>query len=328
MPIIVWGGFLALILALLALDLGVFHKRDEAIGTREALVWTGIWVVVSLLFAGVVYALYSGWVPGIAPPSGLDGRSATVQYVTGYLIEKSLSFDNIFVISLVFEYFRIPLKFQHRVLFWGILGALLARGLMIGLGTALITQFSWTVYIFGAFLLFTAGKMMFASDESIDPSENPLVKLVRRIYPVSTELDGHRFFTHDQGRRAMTPLMLVLIVVESSDVIFAVDSIPAIFAVTRDPFLVFTSNIFAILGLRSLYFAIASLLDRFRYLKQSLVFVLAYVGVKMLASHHFPIPPEFSLLMILGVLGIGVVASTIAARRAERHEREGRPDQR
>ncbi|MCK6545296.1 TerC family protein [Myxococcota bacterium] len=311
-----WIGFLALVLVMLALDLGVFNKGDHVFTTREALGWTAVWVTIALLFTIVIYFMYEHHWLGIAAGTELNGREASIQYLTGYVIEKSLSLDNIFVIALVFQYFHVPTKYQHRVLFWGILGALVMRGVMIAAGAALLHSFSWTIYLFGGFLVLTAVRMMMGSTEKIDPEHNLLVRLARRFLPVSRGIESHDFFTRIDGRRAVTPLFLVLLVVESTDVVFAVDSIPAIFAVTSDPYLVFTSNIFAILGLRSLYFALASLLTEFRYLKQSLVIVLAYVGVKMLLSHHVKIPALLSLGIIATILAAGVIASIVRARRA------------
>jgi tellurite resistance protein TerC len=306
-----WGGFLVVVLGMLALDLGVFNKEDHVVGTREALTWTGVWVAISLIFNVVVYFMYENHWFGIGVESNLNGRDAAVEFFTGYLIEKSLSLDNIFVIALIFGYFKVPQKYQHRVLFWGILGALIMRGVMIAAGAAMIRSFTWMVYVFGAFLIITAVRMLVQSHEEVNPENNLLVRVAKRFFRVTPDYIGHDFFTKIDGQRAMTPLFLVLLVVESSDVLFAVDSIPAIFAVTQDPYIVFTSNIFAILGLRSLYFALASLLDRFRYLKESLVFILGYVGAKMIASHHFHIPPAFSLLVIIGILAIGVIASIV-----------------
>ncbi|MFH0982421.1 MAG: TerC family protein [Planctomycetota bacterium] len=317
MVIWLWIGFIAFVLSMIALDLGVFNRKAHVISTREGLAWTGVWVALALLFNAGVYFMYEhhwlglGW-HTIEP---LDGQQAFWKFFTGYLIEKALSLDNIFVIALIFAYFRVPRIYQHRVLFWGIMGALLMRGLMIGAGTALIRRFEWTIYVFGALLIVTAVKMLITRPETLKPERNPLVRLARRIYPVSTTFQEQRFFTRVDGRRAITPLFLVLLVVESTDVLFAVDSIPAIFAITRDPFLVFTSNIFAILGLRSLYFALAGMIEKFRYLKVSLVFVLAFVGVKMLLSHHYLIPILFSLSVIIGILLVGVLASIAGAPR-------------
>jgi tellurite resistance protein TerC len=239
------------------------------------------------------------------------------------LIEVSLSLDNVMVIALILTYFRVPPIHQHRVLFWGILGALVLRGIMIGVGAALIHRFAWVTYLFGAILIFTAVRLLILRNEDeVHPEKNPLVRIARRFYPVTTEFDGSRFFTMIDGRKTMTPLFLALLLVESTDVLFAVDSIPAIFAVTTDPFLVFTSNAFAILGLRTLYFVLAGVLDRFRYLKMSLVFILAFVGVKMLLSHTYPIPTAVSLTFLVGILSVGVIASIVDRRREE--QRAGR----
>ena len=315
--IAVWAGFLAFVLGLLALDLGVFHREVRAIRTGEALAWAAFYVTLALAFNVLVFFLYErNWLGvGISVGHPLDGRTAALQFLTGYLLEQSLSLDNVFVIALIFSYFRVPLAYQHRVLFWGILGALVMRGAMIGLGAALITRFDWVIYVFGGILILTAVRMLLAGNEEPDPEKSPVIRLARRIYPVTPELHGERFFVQLNGARAATPLFLVLLMVESSDVLFAVDSIPAIFAVTQDPFLVFTSNVFAILGLRNLYFAIAPLLNRFKYLKQSLVFILAFVGVKMILAHTQPIPTITSLSVIIGILGVGILASALAASR-------------
>jgi tellurite resistance protein TerC len=317
MTVVPWVGFIAVILVLLAVDLGVFHRRSHVVRASEAAVWTTVWVVCALLFNVAVFYLYEHHVFGIGREIGheLTGEQAALQFFTGYVIEKSLSLDNIFVIAVIFAYFGVPPQFQHRVLFYGILGALIMRGAMIAVGTVLIQQFSWVTYVFGGLLILTAVKMLIARPENVNPDRNPLVRLARRLYPVSPAPDGQRFFTRVDGRRAITPLLLVLLVVESTDVLFAVDSIPAIFAVTQDPFIVFTSNVFAILGLRALYFVLAGVMDRFRYLKMSLVFLLAYVGVKMLLAHHYPIPTLVSLAIIGGILGVGVLASVLAGQR-------------
>jgi tellurite resistance protein TerC len=317
LDIAVWAGFLAFVLGLLALDLGVFHRESRAIRTGEALAWAGFYVTLALAFNVLVFFLYErSWLGvGVTVGHPIDGRTAALQFLTGYLLEQSLSLDNVFVIALIFSYFRVPLAYQHRVLFWGILGALVMRGAMIGLGAALIARFDWIIYVFGGILILTAVRMLLAGSEEPDPEKSPVIRLARRIYPVTPELHGERFFVQLNGRRAATPLFLVLLMVESSDVLFAVDSIPAIFAVTQDPFLVFTSNVFAILGLRNLYFAIAPLLNRFKYLKQSLVFILAFVGVKMILAHTQPIPTITSLSVIIGILGVGILASALAAGR-------------
>lgn len=313
MTFLIWLAFILLILGLLALDLGVFHRKAEEQTVAEALAWSSFWIFLALAFNGIVYFLYENHFIGVAPglPGHVSGKQAALEFFTGYVLEKSLSLDNIFVIALIFSYFRIPLKYQHRVLFWGVLGALIMRGVMIGAGAVLIARFYWTTYIFGALLLLTAARMLVVSHENLEPEKSPLIRIARRFYPVTEGMREEHFFVREGGRRLMTPLLLVLLMVEGTDVLFAVDSIPAIFAVTADPFIVYTSNVFAILGLRSLYFALAPLLAYFRFLKASLVFVLAFVGVKMLISHHHPVPIAVSLSVIVGILGVGVLASVL-----------------
>jgi len=312
-----WIGFVAVVMLLLTFDLCVLNRRAHVIGMREATGWAAFYMCLALLFNVGVYFIYRHNWMGIAQSVGrpTTGRQAAIQFLTGYLVEWSLSLDNIFVIAVIFAYFRVPGRFQHRVLFWGIVGAQVMRGVMIGAGTALINRFEWVTYVFGALLLATAVKMFRSQGEEIRPEHNPLLRLAKRIYPVTTSYEENRFFPRLAGRRAITPLCLVLLVIESTDVMFAVDSIPAIFAITRDPFIVFTSNIFAILGLRSMYFALASLMNRFRYIKLGLVFVLAYVGVKMLISKHVHIPAAVSLGVIAGVLIIAMVTSVLATRK-------------
>lgn len=310
-------GFLVFVACILALDLGVFHRKDRAITIREALIWSGFWILLALLFAvGVYYAYEHHWF-GIGLEIGheLSGRQASLQYLAGYVLEKSLSLDNIFVIALIFGYFQVPLTLQHRVLFWGVIGAIAMRGVMITLGVALLVRFQWMSYVFGALLILTAVKMLVSRHDNLEPLKNPLVKAARRRFPVSPDFEGNHFTTKVNGKTAVTPLCLALLVVESSDLLFAIDSIPAILAVTTDPFLVFTSNIFAILGLRTLYFALAGLLHRFRYLKMSLVFLLVFVGVKMLLAHQYPIGVTVSLGMIVGILSVGIIASVVAGHR-------------
>ena len=311
---LIWTGFVVGVLALLALDLGVFNKRPHEISIAEALGWSAFWVTLALAFNVLVFWLYeNNWIgAGLAFPEDVSGRTAALEFLTGYLLEKSLSLDNIFVIALIFSYFRIPLAYQHRVLFWGVVGALVLRGLMIGAGAALLHGFAWMTYVFGAFLLLTAARMLVARHDNLSPEESLAVRAARRWIPFTTEFDGARFFTRRSGTKVATPLFLVLLVVETTDVMFAVDSIPAIFAVTDDPFIVYTSNVFAILGLRSLYFALAPMLEKFRYLKTSLVFVLAYIGVKMLLAHSHPIPASVSLAMVTGILGVGILASWLS----------------
>lgn len=317
MTIWLWIGFLIVVLFMLAIDLGVFHRKSHVVSIKEAAIWTATWVILALLFNIAVYFLYEHHVFGIGVESGQDllGKQAAIQFFTGYVIEKSLSLDNIFVIALIFTYFGVRAKYQHRVLFWGILGALVLRGIMIAAGTALIHRFGWMTYVFGLLLILTAVKMLVARHDNLEPDKNPLIRLARRFFAISADFEGQRFFTRVNEKRAITPLFLVLLVVESSDVLFAVDSIPAIFAVTHDPFLVFTSNVFAILGLRSLYFVLAGVMHKFRYLKMSLVFLLAYVGAKMLLADQYPIPTLASLGIIGGILSVGILASVFAGHR-------------
>jgi len=326
-PSLAWAYalFLGLVLVFLALDLGVFHREAHVVGMREAVTWTVVWIVAALLFnLGIFFAYEGHWLGlGLEVPQ-LDGSvrhvvgglEAAKLFFTGYLVEKSLSMDNVFLIALIFGYFAVPAKFQHRVLFWGILGALVMRGAMIAVGAQLIHRFSWVIYLFGGFLLFTAIKMAFMSSATINPEKNLLIRLVRRLLPVSAEYDGQKFFTRQDGRRAATPLFLALVMVEFTDLVFAVDSIPAIFAITADPFLVLTSNVFAILGLRALYFCLAGLIHRFRYLKPALVGILAFVGVKMLlVKTAYKVDNATSLAVVLAILILGVVASVVSSRR-------------
>ncbi len=307
---IVWLGFFAIFLSVLALDLFVLHRESEVMHMRQALGWTLVWVLVALSFAGLVYGVYEyHWFDWRVAADAPDGAQAAIEYITGYLLEWSLSVDNIFVIAVIFTYMKIPTQYQYRVLFWGIVGAIVLRGAMIAAGAALIHAFDWMFYVFGAILLLSAARMLKSDEESFDPGKSVLVRLARRVYPVTDQLDGERFFTRVNGRRAATPLFVTLLLVDFADVVFAVDSIPAIFAVTQEPFIVFTSNAFAILGLRSLYFAIAGLMQMFKYIKFSLVFILGFVGVKMMLHHHMNIPHAISLGVIVGFLAIGVAAS-------------------
>lgn len=312
--IIFWIGFLAFVAVMLALDLCVLNRKDHEIGVGEALKWTGVWIALAVLFGVFVFFAYENHWLGIGVHAGasLSGADAFMEYLTGYVLEKSLSLDNIFVMAAIFSYFGIPRLYQHRVLFWGILGALVLRGIFILGGTALISNFHFLMYFFGAFLVFTALKMQFSkTDEKMDPSKNFALRLVRKIFPVTDERHGHDFFLKKDGKRFATPLFLSLIVIEASDVLFAVDSIPAVFGVTLDPFLVFTSNIMAILGLRSLYFALAAMLGMFRFLKNALVVVLAFVGVKMLISSFVELPSWTSLVVVFAMIGAGIAASVL-----------------
>lgn len=312
-----WVGFICCVLLFLGLDLGLFHRRAHQVEFREALFWSLVWFGLALAFAlGLQH---------------FRTREESLQFLTGYLIELSLSMDNVFVIALVFSYFAIPSRYQHRVLFWGILGALLMRGLMIAVGAALISLFHWVLYLLGALILYTGIKMLFSKTE-VAPEKNPILRWVRKVYPVSPELDGQRFLTRWNGALALTPLALVLVMVETTDLVFALDSIPAIFAVTTKPFIVFTSNVFAILGLRSMYFVLARAIGYFRYLKVGLSVVLAFIGVKMLLAPHDGIPPlpfqveipiSVSLLVVATIILIAIVLSITAAEREKRAVRRG-----
>jgi tellurite resistance protein TerC len=312
----VWAVFFALYLSVLALDLVVLHRESKEMSVRQALGWTVVWILVALSFSGLVYGVYEyHWFGWRAAPDAPGGSEAMLQYITGYLLEWSLSVDNIFVIAIIFTYMKVPAQYQYRVLFWGIVGAILLRGAMIAAGSALIHAFDWMFYVFGAILLFSAARMLKSDEEQFDPGKSVMVRLARRVYPVTDQLDGDRFFTMVNGARAATPLFVTLLLVDFADVVFAVDSIPAIFAVTQEPFIVFTSNAFAILGLRSLYFAIAGLMMMFKYIKFSLVFILGFVGVKMMLHHHLDIPHVVSLGVIIGFLAIGIIASLWVSRR-------------
>jgi tellurite resistance protein TerC len=360
-----YAGFVALVLALLALDLGVFHRKAHVISVKEALGWSAFWIALGLAFSGFIYAGYENhWLGlGLFPdmmtlaPRAVegvgtvynDGDSATVKYLTGYLVEKSLAVDNIFVIAMLFGFFAVPQVYQHRVLFWGIVGALLMRGAMIATGAQLIQRFSWIIYVFGAFLILTGIKMLLLKTDETDPDRNVVVRLTRRLLPITERFHGQHFFvragsaaSHEPpvagaaeerdrvvdaarpGTLLATPLFLALVMVEFTDLIFAVDSIPAIFAITADPFLVFTSNVFAILGLRSLYFALAGMIHRFTYLKIALAFVLMVVGVKMMTHAWLKalLGPQFNLYLlgvVLLILGAGVAASLATARPDRGH---------
>lgn len=298
LPLWVWFAFIGAVLGMLALDLGVFHRKAHTVSVREAATWSAVWVALSLAFAALVY-VWQG------PDKGLE-------FLTGYLIEKSLAVDNIFVFVLVFSFFATPQIYQHRVLFWGVIGALVMRGIMIFLGAALIEQFHWILYVFGGLLLLTGVRMLFQKhDADVDLNKNPAVRLARRLFRVSDDYDGQKFFTVKNGVRMATPLFLVLIFIEATDLVFAVDSIPAIFAITTDPFIVFTSNVLAILGLRSMYFLLANVVHRFVYLKTGLSFILVFIGVKMLLLDVFKIPTAVSLGVVMGILTLSVVLSLL-----------------
>lgn len=305
-----WIGFNVFVLFMLALDLGVFHRHSHVVSTKEAAIWSVVWIGLAMLFNAGIYFFWDVF----SPQSSYTNSEASLAFFTGYLIEKSLSVDNIFVFVLIFTYFAVPAAYQHRVLFWGILGALLMRGMLIAVGATLLKEFHWIIYLFGAFLIFTGIKMALHRNEEVHPENNPLIKLLRRIMPVAQNYEGDKFFIRRAGILMATPLFLVLLMVESTDLIFAVDSIPAIFAVTNDPFIVYTSNVFAILGLRSLYFLLANVIDRFQYLKIGLAFVLTFVGIKMVMVDIYKIPVGISLGVIASILAISVVASLWKAR--------------
>ncbi len=313
MPIWIWLSFLVFIIFMLAIDLGLFHKKAHVVSTKEALTWTSVWVTLSLSFNVLVFFMYEYHWFGIGTQPGFEssGQEAALKYITGYLVEYSLSMDNIFVMVMISSYFLIPAVNQHTLLFWGVLGAVVLRGIMIVLGTALIAKFNWIFYVFGIILIISALKMLFMDEKELDPGKNPLINLAKKFFPITVKLDGSKFFIKKKGKWHMTPMFLALIVVETTDLIFAVDSIPAIFAITTDPFIVFTSNIFAILGLRSLYFALANMLNRFQYLKYSLVALLAFIGMKMLVVQFIHIPILLSLGIIVAILALGIVVSLI-----------------
>jgi len=300
--VLLWIVFNAFVLGMLALDLLVFHRKAHAVSLREAFTWSVVWISLALIFNLGIYYLW--------------GSEKAMEFLAGYLIEKSLSVDNIFVFIMIFSYFAVPPMYEHRILFWGILGALIMRAIFIAAGAALLSAFHWIIYIFGGFLIITGIKMFFAGDEKIEPEKNPAVVLLRRWMPITNDYHGQRFFVRIEGRRWATPLFVVLLVIETTDVIFAVDSIPAIFAITLDPFIVYTSNIFAILGLRALYFLLAGILDMFRYLKVGLSFVLCFVGIKMMIVDFYKIPIAVSLAVVAGILVISIVASLVKTKLA------------
>jgi len=304
-----WIGFILFILLCIAVDMGAFNRRARIVTFREALLWSCVWCALAMLFGVLV--------------GHLRGREEATEFITGYLIELSLSLDNILVIALIFTAFHIPLEYQRRVLVFGILGALLMRGVMIGAGAALVEHFKWVLYIFGVFLVFTGAKMFFSKHEAVEPENNHVIRFARKFFPVSPTLDGQNFLTKLNGRKALTPLALVLLLVETTDLIFAVDSVPAVFAVTQKAFIVFTSNVFAILGLRSLYFLLAGAIGMFRYLKAGLSVVLVFVGAKMLLDPHdhpaqwfqVKIPTNLSLLVVAFILAVAIGLSVMVARK-------------
>ena len=302
-----WGGFTAFVLVMLALDLGVFHRKAHEVRFREALTWSVVWVALALTFNALIWFWFG-------PTKGLE-------FLTGYVIEKALSVDNIFVFLVIFSYFAVPSAYQHRVLFWGILGALVMRAIFIAAGAALITQFHWIIYVFGGVLLLTGVKLFVQRNAHMQPEKNPVLRLFRRFVPTVPEFHGQRFTVVKAGKRYATPLLAVLVLVEATDLVFAVDSIPAVFAVTQDPFIVYTSNIFAILGLRAMFFMLAGVMDRFRYLKPGLAAVLVFVGAKMMLTDIYKIPIGVSLGVVAGILAVAVVASLVVTGREQRAAR-------
>ncbi len=296
-----WLAFFSIITFMLVLDLGVFHKKVHKVSIKESLAWTGVWIALAMMFNAWVYHTM--------------GEQKGLEFLSGYLIEKALSVDNIFVISLIFTYFRVPAQYQHRVLFWGVLGALFFRIIFIFAGVALINKFSWMIYVFGVFLIFTGLKMLKGEEKTIDIEHNPMIKLVKRFFKITKEFDGQNFRTHHAGVNHFTPLFLVLVMIETTDIIFAVDSIPAILAITPDPYIVFTSNVFAILGLRSLYFALNGIMEMFEYINYALSGILVFVGVKMIIAPWYHVPTIFSVAIIFAFLIISIVASIYFPRK-------------
>jgi tellurite resistance protein TerC len=302
--VFLWVVFNVFVLGILAVDLLVLHRKAHTVSLREALAWSCVWVSLALAFGVGIYVI--------------QGGEKALEFLTGYVIEWSLSVDNLFVFLVIFSYFSVPPIYQHRVLFWGILGALVLRALFIATGTALLANFHWMIYVFGAFLIFTGIKLLFVGEEKIEPEKNPAVRLVRRFVKITPEYQGQRFFVRKDGKLWATPLFLVLVVVETTDVIFAIDSIPAIFGITLDPFIVYTSNVFAILGLRALFFLLAGVMEMFRYLRVGLSFVLCFVGLKMLIAEFYKIPIGISLGVVGGILMISILASMLKQRQEER----------
>jgi tellurite resistance protein TerC len=302
----VWAGFLLFVVAMLVIDLGLFHKKSHEVKIKEALIWSAVWISLALIFNFLIY-LYLG-------------KIKALEFLTGYLIEKSLSVDNLFVFIMVFSFFNVESKYQHKILFWGILGALVFRAIFIFAGVALINNFHWIIYLFGAFLIYTGFKMLKQKEEKFDPSKNILVRIFKFFMPVTPQIKGNKFFVRINKKLYATPLFLVLLIIEFTDLIFAVDSIPAILAISNDPFIIFTSNVFAILGLRALYFALAGITKYFRFLKYGLSAILIFVGIKMCISGFFKFPVLISLLVILGILTISVLSSVIIKEKSKNQD--------
>lgn len=311
----IWIIFIAIVFGLLALDLGVFHKKDKPVNIKESLAWTAVWVALALSFGGVIYYLYDTNLFGLNKLN-TSPKEAMLEYFTGYIIEESLSMDNIFVIAMIFSFFKIELKYQHKILFWGIIGAVFFRLIMILLGTGFVQNFEWSMYIFGAILIYSAFKMLKEGDEDENFQESLGVRILSKIYPIDWSIHNGNYFVRKDNKRIATGLFATLVVIEFTDILFAVDSIPAIFSVTKDPFIVFTSNIFAILGLRNLYFFLSGMMEKFQYVKYSLIIILLFVGIKMILINWFHVSIGVSLLVILCSLTGGVVFSLIKNRKS------------
>jgi tellurite resistance protein TerC len=310
----VWVLFILFILLCLTLDLGIFNREAHIIKSKEAIVWVCIWAIVALLFSGVIWYLFT--YHSSVNPKNIHPNDAVLSYITGYLIELTLSFDNVFVIAVIFSSFKIPQKYQHRILFWGILGAIVFRALMILFGIALINRFHWMFYVFGVFLLYTAFTMIQSKDENNDPHNSLVYRILSKIFPITNIIDGGKFFIHQNAKRYATPLFVALIIIEITDILFALDSIPAILSITQNNFIVFSSNILAILGLRSMFFLITSMLEKFKYINYSLLFILGFVGLKMLLVDHYHIKAHHSLLVIALALTGGILASVFNKNKA------------
>lgn len=298
---ILWSAFSLFVIGMLALDLGVFHRKSHEVSVKEALIWTGVWISLAMLFNLFVFLYFD--------------KEKSLEFFTAYLVEKSLSIDNIFVIIMIFSYFSVPASYQHKVLFWGILGALVMRVIFIFAGIELIHKFHWMIYLFGGFLIITGIRMVSTDEKAIDPEKNPLVKFVRKLFPVTQSFEGDKFFIRRDNKTWATPLFVVVVLIEGTDLIFAVDSIPAIIAISDDPFIVYTSNVFAILGLRSLYFALAGIEKYFTYLKYGLAVILIFVGLKMVIIDFYKIPIEISLIVIFFLLAISMIASVVIRKK-------------
>jgi tellurite resistance protein TerC len=299
--VILWGSFSLFVIGMLALDLGVFHRKSHSVSVKEALTWTAVWITLAMLFNLFVYYYFD--------------KEEALEFFTAYVVEKSLSIDNIFVIIMIFSYFRVPDTYQHKVLFWGIFGALVMRMIFIFAGIELIHKFHWLIYGFGGFLIVTGARMIFGEEKPMDPEKNPIVKLVRKMFPITDSFEGDKFFIKRDHKLWATPLFIVVVMIEATDLIFAVDSIPAIISISEDPFIVYTSNVFAILGLRSLYFALAGIEKYFTYLKYGLATILVFVGIKMVMADFYKIPVEISLIIISFLLAISMIASVFVKRK-------------